>query len=101
MKWEEAKKQINDNLGVNPKPELTEKGFMVRFDMHVGGLYYGHYFPDKHLGEELISTEEQAWHVAKLFAAATDESYGDIYVIKGEDFTPVKDYAKRKLKSFR
>ena len=73
-------------------------GFMVRFHKYEGGGMISDNFPDKHAGEELIETEEEAWELARQSAAATRQSeYGGIYVIDG-DFRPVKDYKSKKIK---
>jgi len=47
------------------------------------------HFPDKDAGEKLIPTEEEAWELAKRFAAGTVGECIDIGVVR-EDFTPVE-----------
>ena len=72
------------------------EGFMVHFEKVERGMLYGDYFPEKHQGEELIKTEDEAWELAKLFAKKTKGSCINIYVI-GSNFKPVPDYNKRTI----
>ena len=83
MKHDQAL-QIIDN-GLNP-------GFMISFEWKEGGILRSDYFPDKHAGEKLIETEREAWDQARKFAAKTTGKCVNIYVINGNDFTPVKGY---------
>lgn len=76
-----------------------EKGFMVHFDVSDGRVKYSDYFPDKHAGEKLIKTEEEAWDLAKRFANAAPDNYNNIYVIDN-NFSPVFDYDSKKLKRY-
>ena len=72
--------------------EKKEKGFMVHFEKREGHLLKSDYFPDKHAGEELISTEDEAWELAVKFAKSTSPAeIINIYVIDN-NFNPVKDY---------
>lgn len=74
-----------------------EKGFMVSFEVREGSILKSDYFPDKHSGEDLITTEDEAWELARRFADATDKNYVNIYVID-KNFSPVKGYHQKKLK---
>ena len=89
MKMQEAM-NIMEN-----KPKLA--GFMVHFEKIVGAMLHSDYFPDVHAGEPPIKTENEAWKMAAQFAAKTHKSCINIYVVRREDFTPVPDYAQRKI----
>ena len=91
MKYYEALKIINEGL-LNP-------GFMVSFEWRRGGMLESDHFPDKHAGENLIETEEEAWILAQKFAEQTTGKVVNIYVIKGNDFTPVKGCKNRIIKT--
>lgn len=71
---------------------------MVSFEHAGDGFLRGDHFPDKHAGEELISTEEEAWRLAEAFAKAT---YGRCVNIKvvGSDFAPVEGWKERMIKN--
>ena len=89
MKWHDALKIINE--GMNP-------GYMVSFEWKRGGMLYSNHFPDKHAGERLIETEEEAWVLARGFAEQTKGNAVNIYVTYG-NFTPVKNYKDREIKN--
>jgi len=89
MKYSEALEIIENN----------ETGFMVSFEVVDGRVLSSDYFPDKHAGEKLIPTEEEAWELARKFANATDNSYVNIYVVDHK-FSPVYGYSERKLKKY-
>ena len=76
------------------------RGFMISFDVVKGNMLHSDHFPDKHAGEKLIKTEDEAWLIARRFASATDETYVNIYVID-DSFSPVKNYDLKKLKRRR
>jgi hypothetical protein len=81
MKMSEAMEIIGSN----------ESGFMVSYE-HVEGCFLASgYFPDKHSGEPLIPTLEEAWALARAFAAKTYGKYVNIYVIDSH-FVPVPGY---------
>jgi len=40
-----------------------QKGFMVDFEHRTNGMLISGHFPDKHAGEPLIKTEEEAWEL--------------------------------------
>jgi len=106
MLFEEAIKKMFE------VPRTAEAGYMVRVNVVSGtpesGLKYtSFHFPDKHKGEHLIGSEEDAWALAELFGILckdhrftifNDPCYRieDIYVI-GHDFRPVKNYDKRTI----
>ena len=73
-----------------------EPGYMIDFEKVVGGMLHSGHFPEP--GEPLIETEEEAWELAKRFAAQTKGRYVNIYVI-GSDFCPVKGYEKKMIKN--
>ena len=91
MKMQDAMKIMQD------APRLP--GFMVHFQRVDGCMLASDYFPDVHSGEEPIQTEEQAWQMATQFAAKTRKRCVNIYVIHRADFTPVADYAGRKIEN--
>ena len=84
MKFEEAMKIIS-------KPD---EGFMVDFEWERGGFLASDHFPDKHAGEKLIETEEEAWILANKFAKATKGKCVNIYVVDS-NFHPVEGYQLR------
>jgi len=88
MKLKEAMKIIGKD----------DSGFMVHFEKVEGAMLCGGYFPDKHDGENLIETAEEAWLLAQRFASKTKGKYVNIYVIDG-DFKPVHDYKMRTFKN--
>jgi hypothetical protein len=97
MKTEEAIKIIKLN---ERKPRFTKKGgFMVSFEKKEGHILASHHFPDKHTGEPLIRTEEEAWNLAKRFATSTDDSYVNIYVTDSE-WRPVKGYYEKTIRRY-
>lgn len=74
MLMHEAMRIINDE----PKP----MGYMVSFERKEGRFLAGDHFPDKHRGEPLIQTEEEAWVLAPkqpttdmLYAMAECDGY--------------------------
>jgi hypothetical protein len=71
-------------------------GYMVHFERIEGSMLVSDYFPEKRLGEPLINTEQEAWDLAKRFAAATYGRCVNIYVI-GENYAPVPGYEGRKI----
>ena len=78
------------------KPKPVPTGYMVSFEWIQGGCLLGDYFPDRHAGELLIQTEEEAWALAHKFASVTRGQCCNIYVI-GADFAPVAGYAAREI----
>ena len=86
MKYTEALKIIN-----------SEPGYMVSFEWAEGGMLRSDCFPDKHSGEELIKTEREAWEIARKFASKTVGRCVNIYVIRGDNFTPVGGYEIHKI----
>jgi hypothetical protein len=96
MKKEEALKLIKGN---EKKPKFTGvKGFMVHFELRKDHMLHTDYFPEKHLGEDLIRTEEDAWNLAKRFSLI-NEDYVNIYVID-HNFQPVSGYKTREIKEY-
>ena len=79
--------------------DRKEKGFIVGFEVLKGSILRSDNFPDKHAGEELIKTEEEAWELARRFANATDDRTVNIYV-KDHTHSPVSGYDKKKLKPY-
>lgn len=99
MKISEANKIIN-SLFTEPKKRTSNKtGFMVSFEKREGRILASGYFPDKHLGEKLIPTVDEAWTYAKKFAAAAPDEFENIYVIDHEFSPQGKDgYYSKKLR---
>jgi len=89
MKYYEALKIINEGMNL---------GYMVSFEWKRGGILASDHFPDKHAGEKLIETEEEAWELARKFASQTKGKVVNIYVVYG-DFTPVKNYKDRYIEN--
>lgn len=89
MKYCDALKIINEGF---------PSGFMVSFEWKRDGMLCSDHFPDKHGGEELIETEEEAWKLATSFAAHTKGKCVNIYVIR-RDFTPVDGYQFRLIEN--
>ncbi len=84
---------------MNSIPAATcEKGYMVSFEHVDGGMLQSDHFPDKHAGETLIETEEEAWAMAKKFASTTVGKCVNVYVV-GANFVPVRGYALRKIEN--
>lgn len=84
---------------MNPAYKNENTGFMVSFEIREGGVLRSDYFPDKHSGEQLIETEEEAWELARKFASSTNKTYVNIYVID-HTFSPVRGYENKKIKSY-
>ena len=74
-------------------------GFMVHVERVACSMLESDYFPEVQAGEEPIQTEEQAWQMAAQFAVKTRKRCVNIYVIHRADFTPVADYAGRKIEN--
>jgi hypothetical protein len=100
MKYAEAMSIIRAHeRNIRPPKGSPRTGFMVLFDQleRNGHIIASKHFPDKHAGEKLIPTEEQAWNLARRFACATDETIGNIYVVDAH-FYPVGGYSEKELK---
>lgn len=89
MKYHEALKIINKE---------PDRGFMVSFEWRRDGMLYSDHFPDKHAGEKLIETEEEAWVLARKFAANTKGRCVNIYVVKS-NFVPVAGYKSKYIEN--
>ena len=74
-----------------------EKGFMIHFEKTEGHCLASDYFPDKHAGEKLIPTKDEAWNLAKRFTSATLSDIVNIYVID-HNFYPISGYQSQTLK---
>jgi hypothetical protein len=72
----------------------TER-FRVSFEHKDGCCYTGDCFPDR--SEPPLSTEEEAWTLARQFAARTVGRCVNIYVVRDSDFSPVDGYSGKKL----
>ena len=88
MMMERANEIIRDGL--------VPKGFMVSFEKLCPPFLDSDHFPDKHAGERLIPTEEEAWEIAEAFARKTRDKFFNICVVDG-DFRPVSGYRARML----
>jgi len=89
MKFADALDIINKNR--------LDVGYMVSFERKIGSLLFGDHFPDKRSGETLIETEAEAWEYARRFAASTKGECVNIYVIRGDNFVPVKGYEAKMI----
>lgn len=76
--------------------EPEPPGYMVSFERVEGMFLASDHFPDKHQGEPLIPTEEEAWDLAQRFAAKTVGRCVNIYVV-AHDFHPVPGYRDRMI----
>lgn len=74
---------------------IEPSGYRVHFEHVAGSFLRSDYFPDR--GEQLLPTEEAAWALAEQFAAQTYGRCVNIYVVNGDDWTPVPSYAERKI----
>ena len=86
MKMQEAIDIMND------KP----KGFMVHFEWRDGKFLRGDYFPDKHAGEQLIESEDEAWRMAEKFAKKMQGKIVNVYVVNSM-FCPISNYRERMI----
>lgn len=99
MKYKDAMKLISKHSAVK-----ENTGYAVSFERIEGNVLCSDHFPDLHAGEKPIIGLEEAWRHAKLFAAASDDSIVNVYVIIGsgqQRFSPVPGYAARMLKKYR
>jgi len=79
---------------INSSPQ--HKGFRVSFEKKEGCILRSGYFPE---GEEpLISTEDDAWILARDFAKKTTGKYINIYVVD-HNYSPVKGYALKMIEN--
>jgi len=99
MKMSQALRIIKSNEKKISKRKSGKEGYMVSFEEVRGSILASGHFPDKHAGEKLIKTEDEAWNLAKRFADASGPNYVNIYVI-GKDFCPVAGYDKKELKKY-
>jgi len=75
-----------------------DAGFMVNFEHVKSGFLLSDHFPDKHAGERLIETEDEAWDLARKFADKTKGKCVNIYVTD-HDFMPVDGYEEKEIKN--
>lgn len=73
-------------------------GYMVSFEWLEGKLLRGDYFPEKHSGEHLIATQEEAWELATNFA---NKTIGDVVNVRVVDsrFRSVEGFRCRLIKN--
>lgn len=76
--------KIKDALDIIGEPS----GYMVSFEWCGDGMLRSDHFPDKHAGESLIDTEEEAWILANKFAKKMRGRVCNLYII-GDDFVKV------------
>lgn len=74
------------------------KGFMVCFEWAAEGLLKSDYFPDKHAGESLIETEDEAWRMAVKFAEQTKGRAVNLCVTD-HNFNRVDGYKEKLIKN--
>ena len=85
MKFEEAKVFIR-----------AKAGYRVEFEQRDGGMLISDHFPDD--DEDTIIGEGEAWHLAGMFAnAGKEKGIVNVYVIHGDDYTPVDGYKEKEL----
>lgn len=95
-------KQALAIIKASEKPPVTDatkktEGFIVHFEKKDRSILRTDYFPDKQAVEKLIKTEALAWWYAKRFAAATDDTVVNIYVVD-HNFSPVEGYNEKTLR---
>ncbi len=86
--------KIKEVMEIINKPN----GFMVSFEWIEGSILRSDHFPEKHTGEQLIATEEEAWELARKFAGKTKGHTANIYVIDS-NFGPVFGYSAKTIKN--
>ena len=79
---------------------IIREGFMVSFDWIRDIFLHSDHFPDKHAGEKLIETEEEAWELAYGFANKTLGQAVNICVVDAT-FSPVLGYREKIINSTR
>jgi len=85
MRFDDAKEFIRENIG-----------YRVEFERREGGMLVSDHFP--HNDEETICTQSDAWDYAEKFAkAGKNKGIVNVYVIHGDDYTPVAGYKEKKL----
>ena len=98
MKYEDALNIID------PRPDIEDTGdYAVTFECQEGSVLRSDHFPDLHAGEKPIVGLKSAWQHAKKFAACTDDSIVNVYVIHAlgkNRFSPVKGYDAQLLKRY-
>ena len=95
MKLNNALKIIHDYEERQKQPT----GYMVSFEVRERSILRSDHFPDKHAGEQLIETEEEAWELAMRFHKAAGNDYVNIYVTD-QDFNPVKNYNEKRMNRY-
>jgi hypothetical protein len=103
MKMKEAmaliKKSEKEKSEKEKKKAKELQGFMVHFEKKEGHILASGYFPDKHAGEKLIKTEDEAWELASRFAKATSPNeYVNIYVVDNQ-WRPVGHYTTKGIRT--
>lgn len=85
--------KMNDALKIIA---TQDRGYMVSCEHIEGCMLVSDHFPDKHAGEPLRPTEEEAWELARAFAHNTFGQYVNIYVVDNH-FMPVPGYLVKKI----
>jgi hypothetical protein len=70
-------------------------GYCVHFEHAGDGLLRSDHFPEVRNGEAPISTEDEAWELAGMFADATRGKCVNLYVVNADNFVPVMGYRDR------
>lgn len=78
--------------------ESKPNGYMVSFEHAGDGFLRSDHFPELWDGEKLIETEEEAWELARKFAAKTTGKCVNIYVIDSK-FRPVANFKDKEIKN--
>lgn len=73
-------------------------GFMVSFERRDSYALVSDHFPDVKSGEPAIETEEEAWRMARQFAAKTQGRCLNVRVIHS-DYSPVSSSINRVIKN--
>lgn len=79
---------------------VARGGYRVSFQRRERNILSSDHFPER--DEEPIDTEDEAWRLAREFAACDPRgaNYVNIYVIKASDWAPVDGYSARKMNEY-
>ena len=77
---------------------VAHNGFRIHFERREGGMLCSDFFPDR--DEPAIVELEDAWKLAREFAAVDPSKFVNVYVIQAWDYAPVAGYLSRKLNDY-
>ena len=83
-------------LAITKRKRPLHSGFRVAFESSDRSFSGRAFFPDD--DEEYFETEKQAWAMAKKFAAMSEGTYKNIYVVD-KDSNAVKGYEAKMIKN--